>query len=63
MHGYYKQTLAICEQAEFNLIDFTALDEDPELTKTEKIDKAIKGGYMVDHGCHRHWAFALYKEK
>jgi tetratricopeptide (TPR) repeat protein len=65
MHQKYEMTLAVCQEAEVNFAEIAV----PEQMRNDvnrrqqyingALDQAQSG--TGDHGCHRHWAFALFK--
>lgn len=62
MHQKYELTFDVCKQAE---VAMAGIKIPPNLLPNEENDliekELAKRETLVDHGCHRHWAFALYK--
>lgn len=67
MHQYYQETINVCNTAKL------MLEQYEKMMQQEKIDSlfGMRGSrhskqdpdeLQVNHKCHRHWAFALYKK-
>ena len=63
MHSYYDYTIDVCNQAE------KAFTDEAHRIRTEmrKLDGHLLDDAkfpdfeLLDHNCHRHWAYALFK--
>ena len=64
MHNYFDYTIDVCNQAEKAFTD--------EVHRVRKEERKKQGGpssdsnssveiELLDHNCHRHWAYALFK--
>ena len=64
MHNYFDYTIDVCNQAEKAFLE--------DLQRKRKEQKKLEGlestndsfsidTEFLDHNCHRHWAFALFK--
>ena len=57
-------TLAVCQEAEVNFAEIQVPDEmkGDAHRRQAYINNALEqSNGLSDHGCHRHWAFALFK--